>query len=139
MEDKVKLSSKIILEKKFTKDVKGYNPDEVDAFLDEIIADYKNFALYQKEASTYIESLENKIKESATEVSATQGDYKSLWEKNKQLEIDNASYREKLKDIKPSDRPTAENIEYIQKINRYENFLSSHGFSQAEIDKINQR
>ncbi len=37
------LSSKQILEKEFKSSFKGYNPDEVDKFLDVIIKDYDQF------------------------------------------------------------------------------------------------
>ena len=40
---KTNLTTEKILDKKFEKDVKGYNALEVDKFLDLIIADYKVF------------------------------------------------------------------------------------------------
>lgn len=43
MKMNIKLNSKIILEKEFSKGFKGYNSDEVDQFLDEIIQDYDMF------------------------------------------------------------------------------------------------
>lgn len=39
----IKLSAKDILEKEFKTSLKGYNPDEVDKFLDIIIQDYERF------------------------------------------------------------------------------------------------
>ncbi|MFB7156906.1 MULTISPECIES: cell division regulator GpsB [unclassified Lysinibacillus] len=39
----IKLTSKMILEKEFKKNFKGYNVEEVDSFLDEIIQDYEAF------------------------------------------------------------------------------------------------
>ena len=39
----IKLTSKDILEKEFKKSVKGYNIDQVDQFLDQIMEDYDNF------------------------------------------------------------------------------------------------
>lgn len=39
----IKLTSKKILEKEFKKNFKGYNVEEVDSFLDEIIQDYEMF------------------------------------------------------------------------------------------------
>lgn len=39
----IKLTSKKILEKEFKKNFKGYNVEEVDSFLDEIIQDYETF------------------------------------------------------------------------------------------------
>lgn len=39
----IKLNSKMILEKEFKKQMKGYNIDQVDQFLDTIMEDYDNF------------------------------------------------------------------------------------------------
>lgn len=39
----IKLNSKIILEKEFKKSMKGYNIEQVDQFLDEIMEDYDTF------------------------------------------------------------------------------------------------
>lgn len=39
----IKLSGQDILKKQFKSKVKGYDPDEVDAYLDEVIADYTTF------------------------------------------------------------------------------------------------
>lgn len=38
---KVELTSKDILEKEFSIDTRGYRPQEVDSFLDQVINDYK--------------------------------------------------------------------------------------------------
>lgn len=59
----IKLNSKIILEKEFSKGFKGYNSDEVDQFLDEIIQDYDHFEkameTLQEENRRLKEELEN--------------------------------------------------------------------------------
>ncbi|GAA3636379.1 cell division regulator GpsB [Lactobacillus hamsteri] len=39
----IKLSSQDILKKQFRNKVKGYDPDEVDAYLDQVISDYETF------------------------------------------------------------------------------------------------
>lgn len=39
----IQLNSKIILEKEFKKQMKGYNIEEVDKFLDIVMEDYDNF------------------------------------------------------------------------------------------------
>lgn len=39
----IRLTSKDILEKEFKKSVKGYNIDQVDQFLDQIMEDYDKF------------------------------------------------------------------------------------------------
>ncbi|WP_100331376.1 cell division regulator GpsB [Bacillus xiapuensis] len=43
LSNKVKLTAKDILEKDFKTSMRGYNPDEVDQFLDLIIKDYEVF------------------------------------------------------------------------------------------------
>lgn len=59
----IKLNSKVILEKEFVKGFKGYNSDEVDQFLDEIIQDYdmfeKEIATLQEENRRLKSELEN--------------------------------------------------------------------------------
>ena len=40
-QDRVELTSKDILNKEFSIDTRGYRPQEVDSFLDQIIKDYK--------------------------------------------------------------------------------------------------
>ena len=39
----IKLSAQDILTKQFRSKVKGYDPDEVDAYLDQVISDYETF------------------------------------------------------------------------------------------------
>lgn len=39
----IKLSAQDILKKQFRSKVKGYDPDEVDAYLDDVISDYESF------------------------------------------------------------------------------------------------
>ncbi|WP_203361936.1 cell division regulator GpsB [Bacillus sp. REN10] len=43
LSDKVKLTTKEILEKEFKTSMRGYHPEEVDQFLDLIIKDYEVF------------------------------------------------------------------------------------------------
>lgn len=40
----IKLNTKTILEKEFKTGMRGYNQEEVDLFLDDIIKDYQSFA-----------------------------------------------------------------------------------------------
>ncbi|OLN23207.1 cell division protein DivIVA [Domibacillus antri] len=43
LSDQIKLTGKDILEKEFKTSMRGYNPDEVDQFLDLVIKDYDVF------------------------------------------------------------------------------------------------
>ncbi|TFE03045.1 cell division regulator GpsB [Jeotgalibacillus salarius] len=53
--DVAQLSAKEILEREFKTAMRGYKPEEVDAFLDQIIKDYEAFA-------ERIETLESELK-----------------------------------------------------------------------------
>ena len=133
MENKVNLTAKAILDKKFTKDVKGYNPDEVDSFLDDIIADYQSFTRFLKEKDAKIEALESKIAAYDASYSSANKKYGELYERAKLLEIENASLSKRLEGIKPSDKVTAENMEWIQRCHKLEDFLYRHGFTEADL------
>ena len=54
-----KLDAKIILEKEFKTGMRGYNQEEVDLFLDDVIQDYQLF----KKRITELEAENNRIKE----------------------------------------------------------------------------
>lgn len=41
---KIKLNAKTILEKEFKSGMRGYNQEEVDLFLDDVIKDYQSFS-----------------------------------------------------------------------------------------------
>ncbi len=119
MESKLVLSQKKILEKVFTRNVKGYDPEEVDDFLDQVIADYGRFARFQEESRTYINSLEvqnAKIKQ-----------------EKKNLEIENSNLHRKFDGIKEGDKVNAENLAYIQRIRVLENFLYAEGYDPRKI------
>ncbi|MGN1182977.1 MAG: cell division regulator GpsB [Faecalibacillus sp.] len=63
MEYKVVLSPKKIVSKEFKVDFKGYNADEVDHFLDQIVKDYEAFAGMLNESYDRIEQLERRLAE----------------------------------------------------------------------------
>lgn len=132
MENKVNLTAKDILNKKFCKDVKGYDPNEVDAFLDEIIGDYQRFAAILKEKDTKILSLEKELSEfkESNNNANKENDLRYYVE---QLEIENASLKNRLEGIKPSDKVTTDNLEWIQKCRKLEEFLYNHGFSETDL------
>ncbi|WP_431029921.1 cell division regulator GpsB [Lysinibacillus sp. LZ02] len=57
----IKLTSKDILEKEFKKSVKGYNIDQVDQFLDQIMEDYDNFERVINELKAENERLKEEL------------------------------------------------------------------------------
>lgn len=60
-QDRILLSTKDIYEKEFKVDTRGYRPQEVDKFLDEIIRDYEEW--YK-----IVDELENEKKEQLEEI-----------------------------------------------------------------------
>ena len=58
MENKIVLSPKKILNKQFQVDLGGYHAEEVDHFLDQVSADYTNFAAMLNESYEQIERLQ---------------------------------------------------------------------------------
>ena len=133
MELKLELSEKQILKEKFTKDVKGYDSEEVDAFLDRIIDDYRSFWEYVHESEAYTENLEKKILELDEVTREFPSEKKVLQKTIKDLEEENASLKNRLGSIKPGDVVTEENIIYLDKINRYEEFLNNHGIDPQTL------
>lgn len=119
MQNQIKLTPTEILSKQFTKDVKGYNPDEVDAFLDEVIADYRAFASFVKDSKDYIDKLEM---ENA-----------KLAKRNHDLETENGGLHSRLDGIKEGTGVTQENMAYIQRISKLEKKLYSLGYNPQEI------
>lgn len=67
----IKLSAQDILKKQFRSKVKGYDPDEVDAYLDQVISDYENFQqiiedLYGQIGTLQRQLMDEKQKEKGT-------------------------------------------------------------------------
>ena len=66
----IKLTSKDILEKEFKKSVKGYNIDQVDQFLDQIMEDYDNFERVINELRAENERLKDELSGSTKKTTA---------------------------------------------------------------------
>lgn len=133
MEKSVNLTAKEILDKKFTKNVKGYDPVEVDSYLDRIIHDYQVYAALLSEKNAKISALEKELRAHNDESASSDNRLKALREQVKQLEIENASLKNKLDGIKPGDKVNSENMEWIQRCRKLENFLYQHGFSESDL------
>ena len=77
----IKLSAQDILKKQFRSKVKGYDPDEVDAYLDQVISDYETFQqliedLYGQIGTLQRQLMDEKQKEKKT-VAAERKDEKA--------------------------------------------------------------
>ena len=78
----IKLSAQDILKKQFRSKVKGYDPDEVDAYLDQVISDYETFQqliedLYGQIGTLQRQLMDEKQKEKKT-VAAERKDEEEL-------------------------------------------------------------
>ncbi|MGM9873795.1 MAG: DivIVA domain-containing protein [Bacilli bacterium] len=116
---KLKLSSTQLLNKVFNGKSKGYDPLEVDEFLDEVITDYllveNNVLLKKEEYDSLIKN--NK-------------DYKDTI---REQEIVIANYKNKFNGIADNKNISLENIEYLQRINALEKYIYSLGKDPTKI------
>lgn len=118
-ENEITLNSVKIYEKVFTPNVKGYDPEEVDRFLDDIISDYQAFEKYYHESREYIQSLEDALRKER--------------ETSRVLTVENARLSGRLEGIKEDDEVNTSNIDLIQRIRKLENVLYRHGIDPTKI------
>ena len=116
---KLKLTSQSIMDKAFQGSTPGYNPLQVDEYLDRIIKDYRivetNCLMLQKD----VDDLYLQINQ--------------LTEENKTLKVQNLKYETRLKNIKEGDNVTSENVELLKRINALEKFLYDKGYDPTKI------
>ena len=62
----VKLSAQDILKKQFRSKVKGYDPDEVDSYLDQVISDYETFQQIIEDLYGQIGTLQRQLMDEKT-------------------------------------------------------------------------
>lgn len=101
MLEEISLSPQDILEKEFKVDTRGFRPQEVDRFLDLIIADYTKFI-----------SIIKKISE----------ENKELIEENINLKKELRNTKEKLDIIKNSDKEIT-NVDLLRRISQLEKVI----------------
>ncbi|MBE6134786.1 MAG: DivIVA domain-containing protein [Erysipelotrichaceae bacterium] len=119
-EDKINLTSADILQKIFTPNVKGYDPDEVDDYLDVIINDYRSYEKFAQETKRYIESLETQLREAKERYNA--------------LEIEYTKANNRLSGIKQgSGNVTPENINLLNRISALEAALCKLGGDPRKV------
>ena len=120
MEDTtITLNAEKILKKTFTPNVKGYDPDEVDDFLDLVAADYVAFENYYRESKKYIVELETRLRKAK--------------ESNSDMELELAKAKKRIEGIREGDSFTTENITLIQRIQRLETELYHLGIDPKTI------
>lgn len=115
MAEKMKLTKEMILAKKFGGNVAGYDALEVDTFLDEIYKDFETCSKIEKE----VEKLEKKIRQ--------------LQNKNLDLEALNLQLSKKNEDYKNHLSRKGTNLEYLEKIDKYERKLAALGIDPSKI------
>lgn len=116
---KLVLSAEEIGNKVFKGVPRGYDPYEVDKYLDQIISDYERMEANCLLAKEELENLNKKIA--------------NLEKEKKNLELELGRFKTKYSNIKPSDNVTDDNINLIKRINALERFLWQNGFNPSTI------
>lgn len=116
---KLKLTSQALLEKQFQGSTPGYNPLQVDEFIDRIIKDYR-----------LVEANVLMLKKDVNDLNKQISD---LSEAKRKLEMDNIKYKSRLSNIKEGDNVTSENVELLKRINALEKFIYEKGFDPTKI------
>lgn len=105
----ISLTTSDILDKVFEPNGKGYDPAEVDAFLDRIIEDYRSFENYYKESHAYIIDLEKQ--------------FRTIREKCSDQEIELARLKSRVASIRDDGTATVDNINLLDRIDKLEREL----------------
>jgi len=138
MEKNVKLTIDEIYNRQFEKDVKGYNPDEVDAFLDMIIQDYGAYEKLLAEKEKIIHDLDQRVNSNTGNSTALLRRLAEQDQKIKELEVENGSFKNRFGNIKPGEEVNSENLELIQKIHKYEDFIHQMGYNPETLKMRNK-
>ncbi len=136
MSDSLKLTSEMILEKKFPKDLRGYDAYEVDLFLDKIVEDYRAIEAYLAKNDAYVSNLQERIEalNSANEKLAREN--VKLKDDYQKQEVEIAAFNNKFGGIKDSDKLTNDNLHLIRRIRDLERFLQAKGFTEAQLKEF---
>ncbi|ANZ58188.1 cell division protein GpsB [Fructilactobacillus lindneri] len=68
--NKINFTPKEILQKEFKQKMRGYDPNDVDSFLDEVIKDYESFQKNIQEQDQQIDQLDSENKQLKSRVAA---------------------------------------------------------------------
>ena len=115
---KLVLSSEEIGNKVFKGVPRGYDPYEVDKFLDSIISDYEKVEENYLASQEEMRGLNEKIRK---------------LEERHFLEIELSKIKAKYTNVKPTDAVNDDNINLIKRINVLEKFLWRNGFNPDNI------
>ncbi len=114
---KLLLTSKDILNKEFTKNVKGYDPLEVDTFLDNVLKDYKVI-------DNVIINLNDKVSELKKQNQELINEIESMKSQN---------VKKAKQTFVVNDYSRLDNLELLKKISAYENKLYELGVDPSKI------
>ena len=116
---KLTLNSQQVLNKTFEAVPRGYNPLEVDQYLDRVIRDYRiieeNCLVEKKEIDKLTEQI------------------KKLESEKKVFEIENAKYEKRFEDIQNNKNVTVDNIDLMKRIAALEKFIYKLGYNPKTI------
>lgn len=114
---KLLLTSKDILNKEFSKNVKGYDPLEVDTFLDQVLKDYKVI-------DNVVINLNDKINDLKKENQELTNELESLKAQN---------VKKSKQTFVVNDYSRLDNLELLKKISAYENKLYELGVDPSKM------
>lgn len=114
---KLLLTSKDILNKEFSKNVKGYDPLEVDTFLDQVLKDYKVI-------DNVVINLNDKINDLKKENQELTNELESLKVQN---------VKKSKQTFGVNDYSRLDNLDLLKKISAYENKLYELGVDPSKI------
>jgi DivIVA domain-containing protein len=114
-ENQVKLTADEILKKRFRKSMKGYDQEEVDSFLDQVISDYQAY-------DSIIDSLQDQIEQLQ---SALREDYEKGSEKEQDKQDDVKTYSPQHEQVAPEQsldggNPETTNMAILQRLSTLE-------------------
>lgn len=122
--NEIKLSSDDILKKQFRSKVKGYDPDEVDSYLDQVISDYEAFQSIIEDLYGQIGTLQRELMEAKKKQAPVVNAVKHQEEKEDVRTYTPSSRRTQIKTEEPSfDANNGEistNMAIIQRISTLE-------------------
>lgn len=119
MPTKIHFNSESLLDVKFDKNVKGYDPYQVDVTLDKIIIDYRFYESFYHEAKEYIAKLEKEVKK--------------LNDDNRKKDVELAKYKNRFDGIKDDSNVSKENFNLLRRIDKLERELYARGVDPNKI------
>ena len=119
VEEKINLTKEQILNKEFSKAIRGYNAFEVDEFLDLIVDDY---AL-----------LTNLVKNLSEEIASLKKSQMKDKERIRELELLNSKLETKVNSIPSSNGITDDNYVLLKRIDSLEKFIFANGLDLSKV------